>query len=58
MSVSKFHSSTTPLKKDQVYNWFDKYNANQGSQAYVMNQQVKEKSKTNFGRRMFRFAQS
>lgn len=58
MSANKFHSSSKPLKKDQVYNWFDKHNANDDSQAYIMNQHAQQKAKPNLGQRMFRFAQS
>lgn|GEM_PF-4280383 len=58
MSANKFHSSPNPLKKDQVYNWFDKHNASIDSKAYIMNQHVKEDAKPSFGQRLFRFAQS
>ncbi|MEC8416943.1 MAG: hypothetical protein VXZ36_03900 [Pseudomonadota bacterium] len=38
MSTSEHLRLTKALKKDQVYNWFDKYETKPSSGNYVMNQ--------------------
>jgi hypothetical protein len=43
MSVRRLHQSTTPLKKNQVYNWFDRYKPQSETKIYTIRNDVKPK---------------
>ncbi|GFD90255.1 hypothetical protein KUL152_24810 [Tenacibaculum sp. KUL152] len=43
MSVRRLYQSTTPLKKDQVYNWFDRYKPQSETKIYTIRNDVKPK---------------
>ncbi|WP_334013376.1 hypothetical protein [Alteromonas sp. S167] len=45
MSTSEHLRLTKALKKDQVYNWFDKYETKPSSGNYVMNQNIAKQTR-------------
>ena len=47
MSVEKMFNKTTPLQKNQMYNWFDRYKPQGKQTLYILSDDIEKKSKLN-----------
>jgi len=45
VSVEKLFDVATPLQKNQMYNWFDRYKSKEQQKVYILSSEVESKSK-------------
>lgn len=43
MSVEKLHSMKQPLRKDQVYNWYDRYKPKEQAKVHILSNNVQRR---------------
>lgn len=47
LSVEKLFKSTSPLQKNQIYNWFDRYKPEEQQKVYILSSEFEKRPKRN-----------
>ncbi|AXT40832.1 exodeoxyribonuclease VII large subunit [Alteromonas sp. BL110] len=47
MSVEKLFKNTSPLQKNQIYNWFDRYKPQEQQKIYILSSDIEKRPKPN-----------
>ena len=47
LSVEKLFNNASPLQKNQMYNWFDRYKPQDKQKVYILGSDIEKRSKLN-----------